>query len=671
MTDLILEITRAVVIGVTLVFLWRAARKRDICRQEGWGYIIAGFSLLFFGAILAISHNFPTLSRYIVIGDTPYQAFLEKIVGYLIGFLLLAIGFVKWIPSVIVLNKIRRDLQKTRDELEVKVAERTDHLKVVNERLEREIAERIKVEDEIRKFKTICDQAGYGMAIVDLEGSIIYVNHSCSQMHGFTSEELTGKNLSIFHNREQLPRVNKLVDSLRRDGVFPVEEVWHVRMDGSCFPTLMSGGVIRDDEGNSLFLAATMIDISSRKKREEELDRLSSALAGLSEMVIITDLDHRIIYANEATEAILGYRPEDMVGRAAAQFFADIPGNPVELAERIAGEADRGAWQGELFNRRYDGSIIQVYLTMSILKNDSGQVMGYVGITRDITDRKRAEAALRDSMDREKRLAEEKIEIERRRAEEIKKAYDELKNIKGQLIQSEKLSALGRLSAGLAHELNSPLDGIMTLLRLNINKLAEKSPESERNSAMLSAAEHMARIIKDLTSFARESNSVFTEIYLNDVIESVLSFSSYQLTRNNIAIVKNYSDCLKAIRGEKGQLQQVFLNMITNARHAMPEGGTLTITTGNYREDSYVFVKFIDTGRGIDADDLDKIFDPFFTTKEPGEGVGLGLSVSYGIIETHQGEITIASEPGKGTTFTVTFPVWTGARDGERKNIID
>jgi len=239
------------------------------------------------------------------------------------------------------------------------------------------------------------------------------------------------------------------------------------------------------------------------------------------------------------------------------------------------------------------------------------------------------------------------------------------------LIQSEKLSALGRLSAGLAHELNSPLDGIMTLLRLNNKKLAENSPESDRNSAMLSAAEHMARIIKDLTSFARESNSVFTEINMNDVIESVLSFSSYQLTRNNIAIVKNYSDCLKAIRGEKGQLQQVILNMITNARHAMPEGGTLTITTGNSREDSYVFIKFIDTGWGIDADNLDKIFDPFFTTKEPGEGVGLGLSVSYGIIETHQGEITIASEPGKGTTFIVTFPVWTGAKDGESKNIID
>jgi PAS domain S-box-containing protein len=671
MTDLILEITRAVVIGVTLVFLWRAARKRDICRQEGWGYIIAGFSLLFFGAILAISHNFPTLSRYIVIGDTLYQAFLEQIVGYLIGFLLLAIGFVKWIPSVIVLNKIRRDLQKARDELEVKVAERTDHLKVVNEMLEREIAERVSVEDEMRKFKAICDRAGYGMAIVDLDGNIIYVNHSCAQMHGFTRGELFGKNLSLFHNREQMKRVNKLNDRLRRSGGYSVEEVWHLRKDGSCFPTLMSGVVIRDDEDNPLFMAATMIDISVRKRREEELARLSSALAGLSEMVIITDLDHRIIYANEATEVILGYRPEDMVGIAASQFFTDIPGNPEELAQRIATEAVRGAWQGEIFNRRSDGAIIQVYLTMSVLKEDDGRVMGYVGITRDITDRKQAENALRESMEREKRLAGEKIEIERRRAEEIKKAYDELKNIKGQLIQSEKLSALGRLSAGLAHELNSPLDGIMTLLRLNNKKLAENSPESERNSAMLSAAEHMARIIKDLTSFARESNAVFAEINLNEVIESVLSFSSYQLTRDNISIVKNYSDCLKSIRGEKGQIQQVILNMITNARHAMPEGGTLTITTGNPKDDSYVFIKFIDTGRGIDKDDLDKIFDPFFTTKEPGEGVGLGLSVSYGIIETHQGEITIASEPGKGTTFTVTFPVWMGERDGESKNIID
>jgi PAS domain S-box-containing protein len=664
MTDIILEITRAVVIGVTLIFLWRVARKRDICRQAGWWYIIAGFSLLFFGSIIAISHNIPNLSRYIVVGDTPYQAFLEKIVGYLIGFLLLVIGFVKWIPSVIVLNKARRDLQQSRDELEAKVAERTDHLKVVNELLEREISERISVEDEMRKFKTICDRAGYGMAIVDLDGNIIYLNQSCAQMHGFTREELSGKNLSLFHTREQMHRVNKLNNLLRRSAGYSIEEVWHLRKDGSIFPTLMSGVAIRDDDDRPLFMAATMVDISVRKRREEELARLSSALAGLSEMVIITDLDHRIIYANAATETILGYSPKEMMGGEAGIFFGDIPGNPAELAERISVEASQGIWQGELFNRRKDGIIIQVHLTMSTLKDESGEVTGYVGITRDITERKAAENALRESMEREKRLAEEKIEIERCRTAEIRRAYDELKNIKGQLVQSEKLSALGRLSAGLAHELNSPLDGIMTLLRLNQKRLVENSNESERNSAMLSATEHMARIIKDLTSFARESNAVFAKISLNMVIESVLSFSSYQLTRQNITIVKNYSDSLRKIRGEKGQLQQVILNMITNARHAMPDGGTLTITTGNFRANSQVFMEFTDTGRGIDRDDLDKIFEPFFTTKEPGEGVGLGLSVSYGIIETHQGEITVTSEPGKGAAFTVTFPVWRGDRDG-------
>lgn len=632
MTKIVLELTCAVVLGITLAYLWLAARKKDIRRQEGWWYIVAGFSLLFFGMLLDITDNFPALEKYIIIGNTPAQVILEKVVGYLFGFLLLAIGFIKWLPTVIALNRTRRNLQESRDELEEKVAERTDHLNVINKLLKQEIADRKLATAEIRQFKTICERANFGLAIGDLEGNIIYANQACAGMHGFTPEEIMGKTLAVFHNQEQLVRVKELIERLRQGGSFSAEEVWHAGKDGSVFPVLMTGVAIMDDDDKPAFMAATMLDISARKRREVELVRLSSALAGLAEMVIITGLDHRIIYANAATKNILGYSPEEVIDRPAAEFFEGIPGNPPNLAEKMRDEAVGGTWQGELLNRRKDGSFIHVHLTMSLLKDEDGTLVGYVGITWDITQRHHAEEAM-------------------------KRAYHELKGLKSRLIQAKKLSAIGRLAAGVAHELNSPLDGIMTLLRLSRRQVAEGSKDHEQTIAMLTAAEHMAGIIQDLTSFARETKGAMEKVNLNDVIESTLSFSAYQLTERNITIIKDFSDSLPEIRGDKGQLQQVVLNLIINARDAMSGGGTLRIRTGSSGDNEKVLMEFADTGSGIAEENLDKIFDPFFTTKKTGEGIGLGLSVSYGIVEYHKGEIAVASKPGEGTIFSVTFPV--------------
>ncbi|MFH1442077.1 MAG: ATP-binding protein [Candidatus Omnitrophota bacterium] len=246
--------------------------------------------------------------------------------------------------------------------------------------------------------------------------------------------------------------------------------------------------------------------------------------------------------------------------------------------------------------------------------------------------------------------------VEREKSEELRKAYEELKQTKYMLIQSEKLSSLGQLASGIAHELNSPLDGLLTLIRINRRKMKQGSAEYKEAALMVSSTEYMAKIIKDLGCFARQSKAVFGIIDLNDAIESTLSFSRQQLIDKGIKVTKKYAKRLLKIKADKGQIQQIVLNMITNARDAMPKGGKLIIKTSNSKDGKKVLAEFIDNGIGIKKEHLPKIFDPFFTTKEAGRGIGLGLSISHGIIKNHNGEITAKSTFRHGSQFTIELP---------------
>ncbi len=233
-----------------------------------------------------------------------------------------------------------------------------------------------------------------------------------------------------------------------------------------------------------------------------------------------------------------------------------------------------------------------------------------------------------------------------------------LKISQDQLIQSEKLSAMGQLSAGLAHELNSPLTGLISLIRKYRDKAEKDSEEHSHMKLMSRACEHMAKIVKDFGSLSRKSKGQFIELNINDIIESTLSFIASQFKLKAIKIHKEYADELPEIRGNKTELQQVVLNILTNAKDSIHEGGDLHIKTNISEDKNNLIMQFIDNGYGIKTKYLSKIFDPFFTTKPHGEGVGLGLSVAYGIIKNHGGDIKVSSEFSKGTSFSVFLPAY-------------
>jgi len=239
----------------------------------------------------------------------------------------------------------------------------------------------------------------------------------------------------------------------------------------------------------------------------------------------------------------------------------------------------------------------------------------------------------------------------------LNQMLEELQAHQEQLAQSAKMAAVGTLTSGIAHELNNPLNNIA----LNTETLLEDSPEfsEEERTALLeqiyTQVERASSTVRNLLDFTRQEKPSFVALRLEEVLDYTAKLARNELSLAGVEFVQNLDTTLPAVRGNRRSLQQVFLNLFLNAIQAMPEGGRLTVDARE--EDGYVRVTVADTGEGIAPENLDRVFDPFFTTKETGEGTGLGLSVSYGIVEKHGGRLTVESELQKGTTFAVYLPV--------------
>jgi signal transduction histidine kinase len=244
---------------------------------------------------------------------------------------------------------------------------------------------------------------------------------------------------------------------------------------------------------------------------------------------------------------------------------------------------------------------------------------------------------------------------------ELETTVEKLKTTQAQLVQSEKLSAIGEFVAGVAHELNNPLTSV-----IGFTELLKNSDVNDQTRAQLkhisSSAERCQKIVKSLLSFARQHAPERKAVNLNGVVDAVVEILAYELRTSNIKVTTDLDPRLPAVIGDQHQIQQVFLNMVNNARQAIEShrtSGNIHITS--HAEGDKVRVRFLDDGPGIAPENLKKLFTPFFTTKPVGKGTGLGLSVSYGMIKEHGGEISVDSIPGKSTTFTIELPAATGA----------
>ncbi len=245
--------------------------------------------------------------------------------------------------------------------------------------------------------------------------------------------------------------------------------------------------------------------------------------------------------------------------------------------------------------------------------------------------------------------------------EELNENIERLEHTQKQLIHAEKLNAIGQLAASVAHEINNPLAGVLVYSKLLAKKLKgdylDKAEAIATLSKIDSAVSHCSKIIRGLLDFSRQSEPGSQPVAISNVLDQVLTLVDHQAELNHVKITRQEEASMPPVMADFGQLQQVFTNLALNAIQAMPHGGSLIINT-SLRVDGWVKVSVQDTGVGISPENMEKIFTPFFTTKEPGKGVGLGLAISYGIIEQHGGRIEVQSTPGQGTTFTVSLPAY-------------
>lgn len=413
------------------------------------------------------------------------------------------------------------------------------------------------------------------------------------------------------------------------------------------FDSTAAAGEWNEDDLRLLKVAAGLIGSGiERKRREDALKESEEKLAGIVSSIVdnmtMVDEDFTIVWANDVVERNFGpkvvgskcyriYHKRDSICEPcwAARTFATghIHQHETELID------DRG-------NRRVFWSI-----SSPAARYPDGRPRLVVEISRDITERKLAEEEItRKNQELRKALSD------------LEQAQKEIENSHAQLLQSEKLAAVGQLVSGVAHELNNPLMGIMSSVEL-MQRYADDDMLLEDLKNIEVDADRAVSIVRNLLSFARKQEPTRVRVSINKVIESVIELRAYELRLENVGVVTELAPSLPDTMADFQQLQQVFLNLIINAEQAIREtngGGRITIRTG--QNGNGVRATLTDDGPGIPGDIVNRIFEPFFTTKGVGKGTGLGLSICYGIVRDHQGSIDVESEPGHGAMFIVDLP---------------
>ena len=384
-----------------------------------------------------------------------------------------------------------------------------------------------------------------------------------------------------------------------------------------------------------MFLEAIAVQVSgiiARIRAEQKLlaseERYRSMLEEMQSGYLETDLAGNFTFCNNATCRYLGYSKQELIGMNYRNVTEPEDVETVYRAFNRVYRTGEPVRMVEFRYRRKDGSTGYCELLVSPLRDGAGKTVGFRVVNRDITERKR--------MEEEKRQLELKAQV------------------------ASRLASVGELAAGVAHEINNPLTGVIGYAQLLMER--EDLPADIRQdlATINEGAQRVAGIIQRLLTFARQTKPEHKLVNVNQLIENTLALRDYHLRVNNIEVITRLDPHLPETAADPGQLQQVFLNIIVNAETEMKLAhgrGRLTITTE--RTDNTIKICFQDDGPGIRPEIKDRIFDPFFTTREIGQGTGLGLSLCYGIVVEHKGRIYAESEPGKGATFIVELPVVT------------
>ncbi|MEN3293376.1 MAG: hypothetical protein V7642_2629 [Burkholderiales bacterium] len=499
--------------------------------------------------------------------------------------------------------------------------------------------------DEKRFQLLVAGVSDYAIYMLNPEGYVNSWNAGAQRFKGYLAHEIIGQHFSVFYTEEDraagIPA--RALQTALSEGKFEAEG-WRVRQDGTRFWASVVIDPIRNDAGKLIGFAKVTRDITERKAAQEALreseERFRLLVQGVTDYAIYMLSPTGIITNwNAGAQRIKGYTDDEVVGTHFSRFYTEEDRGNGLPSVALAAAAAEGRFEQENWRVRKDGTRFWAHVVIDAIYNEQGELLGFAKITRDVTEKKRAA----DALDR----------------------------ANAALFQSQKMEAIGQLTGGIAHDFNNLLAIISSSLDVLSTRLHD-ARDIKMLESMQRAVTRGATLTQQLLSFARRQPLKVDKYNLNALIggfEAVFRRAG----NSSIAFEINLAPALKTVAIDAARFEAALLNLVVNARDAMPDGGKLAIATesvelgereiGSLAAGSYVKVTVSDTGEGMPAEVAARAFEPFFTTKEIGKGTGLGLSQVYGFIAQSGGEVVLESEVGKGTTVSVYLPAIAGAAD--------
>ena len=613
---------------------------------------------------------------------------------------------------------IERDITEEKN-LSAEIRDSEEQMRVLMEEqftnqermLEQEQALKDALEDS-KILSLVASKTDNAVIVTDKNGLIQYVNYGFEKITGYTLSEVKGRKPGTFLQGEDTDpqHVAAIREGLKSRKPF-AQEILNYSKHGKPYWLQLSITPILDEHGEVEQFIAIESDITERKTSEEQLENLSLVASKTDNAVIITSSQGMIEWVNSGFEKLTEYSFDEVVGKKPGAF---LQGEKTTEAQREAireGLASKKPFTSEIYNYSKSGKEYWLSLSITPIFNEQGELDKYIAIESNITESKNLELEIQESeeqmrlimdqqfasseelMQKEQELSEA-LSKEKERKQELDEALARIKETQSQMVQNEKMASLGQLTAGIAHEINNPINfvynGIDSLnmsledLTAIINKYAELENASSGEVDVIlgqigdmkkrlryeklmknlpkvlmdikSGANRTIEIVKGLRVFSRLDEEDQKAANINECLDSTLVLLRNK-TKDRVQVKKFFDESLGEIMCYPGQLNQVFMNLLSNAVQAIPEerkDGKIMIYTENFEKS--VVIRVMDNGAGIPEEVKKKIFEPFFTTKPVGIGTGLGLSISYGIIEKHDGKIYVNSEEGKGTEFVIELP---------------
>ncbi len=504
---------------------------------------------------------------------------------------------------------------------------------------EREAAQRALFESE-RRFRLLVEGViDYAIYMLDRDGIVTNWNAGAERIKGYTAGEIIGDHFSRFYTQEE--RAARLpwraLEIAAREGRYEAEG-WRVRKDGSRFWASVVLDAIRGANGALLGYAKITRDITERHRAQEailESERQFRLLVNsvTDYALIMLDLEGIVTNWNAGAERIKGYAAEEIIGQHFSRFYTESDRAAGLPAQALRTARERGRFEAESWRMRKDGSLFWANVVIDLIRDEQGQLIGFAKITRDITEQRNAQRAVEQAQ--------------------------------AHLAQAQKIEALGQLTGGVAHDFNNLLMIISGHIG-SLKRAVTDDPKALRAAEAIElAAQRGEALTRQLLTFSRRQSLNPVTVELREAIDGICAMLTSSLGAP-VTLVSTILPEVWPVEADANELQLAIVNLVLNARDAMPKGGVISLTAENARlrpgdaglelEGDFVALAVADTGWGIPADILPRVFDPFFTTKRPDKGTGLGLSQAHGFAHQAGGSIRIESTVGKGTCVTLYLP---------------